>query len=114
MFLRIVLLAAALPTLGAGCDEDTVCSPNSSALGGSSCMMQSGECFAHNYRMECERGTTGGDYECECFLDGVSAATCNMVDICDDGGVFFEHGGSDSSARMYTRMETCCGFDVPF
>jgi hypothetical protein len=106
--------------LGAGlglvpaCDEDRVCSPNTSAAGGLSCTAQSGECFAHNYRLDCERGTTGGDYECECFLDGISSGTCTMVDICDEGGVFFDHSSDGSAERLYVRMETCCGFDVPY
>lgn len=116
MRVRIVLsfvLGAGLG-LGAACDEDSVCSPNTSAMSGDNCMMQSGECFAHNYRMECARSATGGGYECACFLDGISSGTCTMVDICDAGGVFFEHGGSDSSERLYVRMETCCGFDVPY
>lgn len=110
----LLCLAVAGPAAGLGCDDDRLCSPNSSALSGTSCMMESGECFAHNYRMDCERGATGGDYECECFLDGISAGTCTMVDICDAGGVFFEHGGSEQTERMYLRMEACCGFDVPF
>ena len=114
MNLRSMVLAVTLLGLAAGCDGDRVCGLNWSAAGGSSCSMDSGECFTHTYSMDCERGTTGGDYECECFYDGVSAATCSMVDICDSGGVFFESDGDDHVVRMYTRMETCCGFDIPY
>jgi hypothetical protein len=116
IFFRLVPLTALAVGIfvGAACDDDTVCAPNTSALSGASCTANSGECFATDYRFDCVRNAADTGYDCQCYVDGLAGATCTMVDICDNGGVFFESGGSSVSERIYTRMESCCGFDVPF
>jgi hypothetical protein len=116
IFLRLVsaVVLSAGVFIGAACDEDSVCAPNSSAVSGSSCTARSSECFANDYRFDCVRNAADTGYDCQCYVDGLAGATCTMVDICDTGGVFFVTGGSSVSERIYSRMESCCGFDVPF
>lgn len=95
-----------------GCGDEDLCGLGYSAHSGDNCEVDTGECYSNIYRMICERNATDDGYVCECYFDGELRGDCENFDVCDEDGPFFNVEGDAQDRLLYSRMETCCGFDL--